>query len=235
MTSAVAAYGTTLKWNGTALAELRSISGPGISFDTIDATHYTSASQFKEFIAGFGDGGEVGIEGSFIAGDTAGQIAFITDAWAKTVREAIITYSTVTVTWTFNAMVTNFEMQEPMDGLIGFTATLKVSGVPTLGITQEDQLSGLTLTTATLFPSFDAAIYTYNAGTAGTSVTVTPTCAGADSIKVYADGVLVSSLASGGTSGAIAITVDANVKIEVKCVGTGKVDRTYTINLAKTS
>ena len=235
MTSAIAAYGLTLTWNSVALAEVKNVSGPGISFDTIDVTHYTSASQMREFIAGFGDGGDVTVEGNFIASDATGQIAFIADAIAKTVREVIITHTVSAITWTFDAMVTGFEPTFPMEGGLGFTATLKVSGVPVLGVTLSDQLSGLTLTTATLVPTFAAAKYSYTANTAGVSVTVTPTCAGATSIDVLADGVLVSNLASGATSGAIAITTAVNVALQVRTKTTGKVDRVYNLTLFKGS
>jgi len=232
----LSAFGATLAWNGTAIAEILNISGPNIKVDMIDMTSHDSASAFREFVAGLRDGGEVAIEGNFIPGDTDGIIAFITDLQAGTKREVIITGPTAAAfTWTFDALGTDFSPTAPHDGKLGFTATLKVTGVPTLGVTYEDQLSALSVTTATLVPAFGAAVYSYTANTTGTSVTVTPTCAGADSIEVWADGVLISTLASGGTSSAIPITIAANVEIEVRCVGAGKMDRVYKLTLFKSA
>lgn len=234
MTQAIAAYGTTLSWNGETLAEITNISGPGISFDTIDATHYTSTDHFKEFIAGFGDGGEVTIEGNFIPGDTDGQVAFITDAFAKTVREVIVTLSpsATTLTWTFDALVTKLDFAQPMDNKLGFTATLKVSGVPALGITAATGPSGLVVTgnvsgALTLTPTYAAGTYEYATdGSSDASVTVTVTAAGADTITVNG-----SAVTSGVPSSSISLTSGAITTITVVVGETGKVSKTYTIRI----
>jgi hypothetical protein len=242
MTAGLSAFGTTLKWNGTALAELTSISGPKIKVDTKDMTNHDSASAAREFIATLVDGGEIKIEGHFIPGDTAGQIAFITDMLARTTRQAIITApAAAAFTWTFNAIATDYEPTYPDDGNLGFTASLKVTGLPVLGITYAGDLTGLTITTATLLPTLTASVYSYTATTTGTSVTVTPTYATATSIEVWAGTsiatlALVSVLASGGTSSAIAIAgVGTNVAIQIRVKKTGYATRVYNVTLVKTA
>lgn len=143
-TSGFSAFGTTLKWNGIALAELQSIGGPRVSVDTVDLTSHDSDDKFKEFVAGLRDGGEISIDGNFIPGDTPGQRAFITDMKAGTERQVIITGPVAAAfTWTFQAIVTGFEPSYPFDGKIGFTATLKVTGKPALDVTISDDVSAM--------------------------------------------------------------------------------------------
>ena len=100
---AVSAYGSTLTWNGTALAELTNITGPSMKVDTIDVTNFGSPNSFREFIVGLIDGGEVGIEGNFITSDTLGQVAFSTDFYARTSRTCVITGPTAAA---FSATIT---------------------------------------------------------------------------------------------------------------------------------
>jgi hypothetical protein len=91
-------------------------------------------------------------------------------------------------------------------------------------------LTGLAVTTATLAPVFAAGTYAYgsNVAQAVASVTVTPTCAAATSIKV--NNVTV---ASGAASGAIALATGINT-ITVTVLETGKTNKTYTITIVKT-
>lgn len=134
MTSGVSAFGTKLNWDGVDLAELASISGPSESMEPIDLTSHDSADAFREFVAGLHDGGEITIEGNFIVGDTTGQIAMHTDFQATTVKAWIIKFPS----WASapqvagNGFITAFSLDFPFDGKISFTATIKVTGKPTL-------------------------------------------------------------------------------------------------------
>lgn len=240
-TQAIAAYGMTIQWNGELLAEVSNISGPGISFDTVPASHYTSPQHFKEFIAGFGDGGEVNLECSFIPGDTAGQVAFITDAFAKTVREVIITYPAAAGTiWTFDGLVTHLAFTQPMDNKLGFTATIKVSGVPELGITESTGATVMvgieeTGTAALDFvPDFDVALFTYGilVDTASTWIKLTVTAAGV--ITVSVDGGSETTLTTEVQSGEIAIgAADSISKVLVKVKEATKAAKSYTLYVAR--
>ena len=105
-TSGLSGSGTTLSWNGTALAELKKIGGPKFKVNTINLTNHSSPSGFSEFAAGVGDAGEITIEGNLIAGDTSVQTALIADMVAKTARAFIITGPGSLFTWTGDAIVT---------------------------------------------------------------------------------------------------------------------------------
>jgi hypothetical protein len=239
MSSAVASYGLTFKWNGNLLAEVTNVEGPGIKFDTIDVTHYASPEAFKEFIAGFGDGGEVTLECNFIPSDTAGQVAFITDAKAKTVREVIITTPAGT-TWTFDALVTSLEFKEPLEEQLGFTATLKVSGNPTLGITLSTGMSAMTGieentgAALTFNPTFAIAKFAYAVAvnTASDWIKLTPTAA--THTIVVSNGTDEQIVSSGNQSGEIALGVAGTLTtVTVTVQESGKVAKVYTIYVSR--
>ena len=86
-------------------------------------------------------------------------------------------------------------------------------------------MSALTVTTATLNPSFSASVYTYGASVANgvSSVTVTPTNASASEIQV--EGVVIASAA---TSAAISLDVGIN-EITIVNKETAKTNITYTV------
>ncbi len=133
-TAATAGFGTTLAKGATAIAELTSITGPGVSADAIDVTSHGSANTFREFLAGVKDGGEISIEGNLVVTD-AGQMALITDITDGSVDAYTLTYpNTDASTWTFSALVTAFQINAPFDDKLGFSATLKVSGKPTFTV-----------------------------------------------------------------------------------------------------
>lgn len=135
MTSGVAALGTKLNWGGEDIAELTSISGPSESMDTIDLTSHDSADKFREFVAGLHDGGDITIEGNFIKGDTAGQIAMHTDFQDGSIEAWIIKmpgWAGGSPQVNGNGLLTAFSIDYPFDGKIAFSATIKVTGKPTL-------------------------------------------------------------------------------------------------------
>jgi len=241
MTEAIAAYGTTLQWNAQPLAELTSISGPSISIDTIDVTHYGSASGFKEFIAGFGDGGEVTLEGNFLPGDTDGQYAFKVDAFAKAVREVIITFpAAAATTWTFNGLVTSLDFDEAKEEQLKFSATIKISGVPALAITASTGMATLTgkeqtLEAALVFvPAFAIGTFTYTVtvDTASDWVTLTPT---ADSHTITITcGTQIQTVTSTYESTSIILGLaGTTTTITVKVQQSGKVAKTYTLYISR--
>ncbi len=121
---------TTLKKGTSAIAELTKISPPEITQEAVDATTLDSEDNYDEFIGGRLNGGEVGVEGNFKKGATVGQETLLTDLNAQTVNAYTITFPTGS-TWEFNALVTKFKIGDVQkNGIIPFSATLKVSGKP---------------------------------------------------------------------------------------------------------
>ena len=226
-----AAKGTTISIGGVAIAKVTNIGGPSMSRNMIDATSHDSTAFWQEFIKGLKDGGEVSIEGNFKISD-AGQLALIADFDDdSTLPEIIITIPTDPVTTcTFDGAVTAFDTDKPHDGKIGFSASIKVSGKPTISTAASNNLSALALTTATLIPTFAAGTYAYVATSTGASITVTPTAA-AGTITV--NGVIVLTA---NPSGAISLGVAGTVtRVTIVVQESGKSRKTYVVDVAKTA
>jgi predicted secreted protein len=141
MTSALAAFGTLLKMgNGvtttaetfTTIAEVKDISGPSLSLNTVDVTAH-DGSGWRDFVATLLDGGEVTFEVNYVPtnathNNTAGLIKMMT---GRTLRNYQLVFPGPT-TWTFPAYVTGFEPAAPVDGALTASVTMKISGQPTL-------------------------------------------------------------------------------------------------------
>lgn len=127
-----AGKGTSFSFGENAVGSLTSIGGVSVSADTIDVTTLDNADGYKEFIAGFKDGGEVSLSGYFDYSD-AGQKALYAAFESGTVTECTILFPTaMACKWTFGGVVTAIETGAELDGAVSFSCTVKVSGKPTL-------------------------------------------------------------------------------------------------------
>jgi len=131
--AAVTAFATVLWWDGAAILELTSISGPSESMDPIDVTSHDSDDGFKEFIAGLHDGGEISFEGMCIVGDSTGQVAMHDDFQATTIKAWEIRFPTYASAPKIagNGFITAFSWAFPHDGPITISGTIKITGKPT--------------------------------------------------------------------------------------------------------
>ena len=232
VTQAIAGYGTSLTRDGHPIAELTKLSGPKKSADTIDVTNFGSPDSYREFIRGFKDGGEVGIEGNFIPGDIDGQAGLDTDYEDGTVQNFVMTFVNGT-TWTFSAVVKDLGTDTPFDGKVGFSATLKVSGKPVLGVSLSDAISDMTFEDSigakTSIPAFDPATYNYSLtiDTASDWVKVTATQATAVTIVASCLGVS-NNLTNEVQSGQIAVgEAETTTQLTVTVADSGKSPRIY--------
>ena len=125
--------GTTFSWDGNPVSDVTKIGGVEITVDTLETT--TLDSVYKEFISGMPDAGSVDIEGNFYPGDTTGQIA-LKNAVGGALKECVITLPAAFGTsWEFTGMVTKFKTGEAdKDGIVPFSASIKISGLPELVI-----------------------------------------------------------------------------------------------------
>lgn len=131
-TNAFNAQGTIVAREGTtpgtytAIAEIRSFTGPGGTAAIIDAT--TLSSSGKEKVMGLSDEGTLSVELNFVPGDT-GQQAMIADRAAQLKKNYRITFSDANnATATFAAYVTGFTIGGGVDALTTATATLEITG-----------------------------------------------------------------------------------------------------------
>lgn len=110
------------------IANLTSIGEIGVESEEIDATDMDSPDNYKEFIAGSKDAGEVPIAGNIK--DESNVEKMLALAESQSVEEWTVTYPSG-AKWVFNAFVKSFkDGEKTTDGLATFTATLRISGKP---------------------------------------------------------------------------------------------------------
>lgn len=238
--SAKSVHGTTLSRDSHLVAELTNIGGVEVKVDTIDVTSHDSASGYKEWIGGLKEAGEVGIEGNFIPGDTEGQIGLHADMVAGTLQAFVITFpSALATTWTFSAIVTRFKINDAKSGdtVASFSATLKISGAPTLGITASADATTIAVSVGTLVPAWSASKYDYSDAvvTGTSSLTFTVTHATAATITLhnsFTGGT--SSLTTGVPSGAQALgAADSITTFTITCTVSGKTPKVYVVEVVR--
>lgn len=132
---------------------IKGLSGPSISRETHDTTTMLSPGGWREFIGGLKDGGEVGFQANWLPRDpTQGQLAageegapaggglmaeFDKDSCESRSRWRISIPACPgedEVYLEFDGILTGQNIDIPMDDLMGFEGTIKVSGRPTLVI-----------------------------------------------------------------------------------------------------
>lgn len=139
--SATRALGTKLKKgtgeNQIEIGNLTSIGGIEITADPIDTTTLSSDGGYRESIGGFKDAGEVTIEGFFDPTANSNQADLQDELDSGIADDYSIEFPTTPAAkWEFKGVVTGFKVGDvDVDGTIGFGATIKVSGKPTLTVT----------------------------------------------------------------------------------------------------
>lgn len=125
------AAGTILKVGAVVVANLTSITPPGMAKSEIDVTDFSSTAQ--EFLMGIPDHGEMTVEGIWNYTD-AGQLVLLGDANdpAAVARSFVIEFTKQVVKFTFNAWVKSFVPGVQVGDAYKFTSTLRVTGVVTV-------------------------------------------------------------------------------------------------------
>ena len=128
--------GTTLKKvksgseaEDTVIANLTSIGEIGVESEEIDATDLDSPENYKEFIPGSKDAGEVALAGNIK--DETNVEKMLALAESQSIESWEVAYPSG-AKWTFSAFVKSFKDGEKTpDGLASFSASLRISGKPT--------------------------------------------------------------------------------------------------------
>lgn len=110
------------------IANLTSIGEIGVESEEIDTTDLDSPDNYKEFIAGSKDAGEVSLAGNIK--DESNVEKMLALAESQSVEKWTVAYPSG-AKWVFNAFVKSFkDGEKTTDGLATFTATLRISGKP---------------------------------------------------------------------------------------------------------
>jgi len=133
--SAVNSVGTVFqRWSGSAwvsIAEVKSISGPGMTRETIDVTNLDSTGGYKEFIAGFRDAGDVGLSMNYTR---AGFNIIQTDFEDDTLQNyQMVLSDTDSTSIEFEGLVVEMPLSVNVGEAIGMETKIKISGAPEIG------------------------------------------------------------------------------------------------------
>ena len=117
-------------WNGTTyieVAEVTSITWPGYSRDAVEVTHLNSDDQFREYVPGLMDAGEVTFELNYVP--------LVSDVIIAALTAASIGQFKITaqggVNCVFRGIVTSYQGQSPVDDRMTASVTIKVTAKPT--------------------------------------------------------------------------------------------------------
>jgi len=242
MTSAIVSRGVVLKIDGVPIAQCTNIGGVEITRRTIEVFEHDAAGGYAEFLGGIKETTELNLEFDFYSSDV-GQDDLYDAVEDGAAHAFIITFPTaITATWSFNAVVTKFKVGDFLvEDVLKGSATLKITGVPTLAITASTGAATLTgieenAGVALIFhPAYAIGTFLYviNVNTASDWVKLTVTAA-AHTIKCSIDDATETTLTTGVQSGELAIGAAATVtKIEIRCYEAAKTDKAYVLYIQR--
>lgn len=121
--------GTTLtKTSGTpmVIADLTRIGEIGLENSEIDVTTLDSPDNYKEYIAGFKDAGEVALEGFVKSEDNMEDMLALAEAQSVQTWEVEFPSG---ATWFFSGFVKMWkEAESTVEGVRGFTGSIRITG-----------------------------------------------------------------------------------------------------------
>jgi len=134
------AYGTELyrgtSGAGTAIAQVKSISGPSLSADTEDVTSHDSVNAWEEVVVTILRSGEVTLDIVYDPADATHKDAangLLNDLQGRASTTYTLVFPDAASTeWSFSAYVTAFEPDAPVDGALTASVTLKATGDMTI-------------------------------------------------------------------------------------------------------
>lgn len=138
-----AAFGTALEMGDgatptelfTEIAQVKTISGPGLKLDTEGVTTHDSTDAWEEVVPTVLRSGEISLD---IVYDPADATHDATTGLASkmeskdVVNFKLIFPDTANTTWELAAVVTGFEPDAAVDGMLAASVTLKITGAPTI-------------------------------------------------------------------------------------------------------
>jgi predicted secreted protein len=114
----------------TEIADVTSLSPPGLKRETLDVTSHGSPNGYMEFLGGLKDAGEVKADINY---QPASHDALVDDFDDTAARNYQIVFPDAdATTWEFAAILTGFEPDAPYDDKLAASLTFKVTGKPTL-------------------------------------------------------------------------------------------------------
>jgi predicted secreted protein len=134
------AFGTQLKRDSTGagsfvtVANISDLSGPSRQRDAIEVTAHDSPDQYREFVKGLKDGGEITLTINYNPAETT-HAALDADFEENDLRDYQVVLLPGTAdeyTWDFSALITDIGDAFPVDDRMEREVTIKISGKPVL-------------------------------------------------------------------------------------------------------
>jgi len=131
-----AAFGVHLLRGAVEVANVKSISGPGLSLDVEDVTSHDSTEAWEEVVATILRTGEISVDIVYDPNNATHKNAVGGLLYDLTIRTStaysIVFATTPAVTWSFTAFVVGFEPDAPVEGGLTASVSLKITGKPTI-------------------------------------------------------------------------------------------------------
>lgn len=128
--SAILSAGTILKLTisgtPTAITNIVSISGPSMTVTDVDITILMSTGRWKEFLAGFKDGGVISLEANYdktVYATLFSKLGNSNEVWQLIFSDAS--------SLTFNGHLNALGAENPEDAEAGMPFAIKLTGAPT--------------------------------------------------------------------------------------------------------
>ncbi|WP_432589936.1 phage tail tube protein [Streptomyces sp. HD1123-B1] len=113
----------------TAIANATNITPPALERETMDVTTHGSPDQWREYLGGLKDGGEVSVDINY---DPRVHDVLGGDLDDPNPRNYKVVWPGTLGSWSFAAILKGFEPEAPHDDKLAASLTFQVSGKPTL-------------------------------------------------------------------------------------------------------
>ena len=126
---AIKSFGAVVSIHSSIVGGVTDISIPETDTTMIDVTNHGTTGGYREFIAGLKDGGVMTISGHFIAGDPGqGKLQNPTDGEAVSASVVFSDGSSAS----FEGVSVGYGITNPLDEVVGFSGSFKISGPITI-------------------------------------------------------------------------------------------------------
>ena len=132
--TAISGVGTLFRrWSGAAwvnIAEVTNITGPGMTRETIDVTSLDSTGGYREYIAGFRDGGTINLSMNFTRDTYDTMKDDFEDDDAQ--QYEILLPDTESTSFEFEGLVTELPLTIPTGDKVSVDVVIKITGQVTI-------------------------------------------------------------------------------------------------------
>lgn len=139
VSAAIAAFGTQLQVddgggvNYTSIAELKDVSGPQLSADTVPVTNHASPGAFEELIPTILHQGQITFSINYVpTGATHNAATGLVYLLKNKLKRSFKVIFPDTTAWISSGYVTGFQPTEPVAGALTAAITIRPTGLPTL-------------------------------------------------------------------------------------------------------